>query len=74
MTEGFDMYGGMTRALLGREGAWAFVRDFAACWERPLAPGDGWDEGEIDAAERRLGVRLPRRCGRRTACSGGGTT
>lgn len=59
MTEGFDMYGGMTRALLGREGAWAFVRDFAACWERPLAPGDGWDEGEIDAAERRLGVRLP---------------
>ncbi|MFD5269511.1 SMI1/KNR4 family protein [Streptomyces sp. NPDC058335] len=59
MADGCDMYGGMTRALLGREGAWAFVRDFTACWGRPLAPGDGWDEAEIDAAERRLGVRLP---------------
>ncbi len=26
---------------------------------RPWQPGDGYDEAEIEAAEARLGVRLP---------------
>jgi hypothetical protein len=55
MIFGFD-----TAALLdeGLE-AWAFVRRLVEGWTRPLAPGDGWSEADLDKAEGLLGVRLP---------------
>ena len=49
----------LLRALDDRVAAWAFIRDFAAEWVSPLAADDGCDEAELDAAETRLGVRLP---------------
>ncbi|MEV7025632.1 SMI1/KNR4 family protein [Kitasatospora sp. NPDC093558] len=55
----FDLRAGMAETLRGREGAWAFVRGFAAYWGGPLGPGDGFADAELDAAERRLGLRLP---------------
>lgn len=55
----FDLRAGMAETLRGREGAWVFVRGFAAYWGEPLGPGDGFADAELDAAERRLGLRLP---------------
>ncbi|MEE1783887.1 SMI1/KNR4 family protein [Streptomyces sp. SP17BM10] len=55
----FDLRAGMAETLRGREGAWAFVRGFAAYWGEPLGPGDGFADAELDAAQRRLGLRLP---------------
>jgi hypothetical protein len=55
----FDMRAAMAETLRGREGAWALVRGFAAHWGEPLAAADGYTDAELDAAERRLGVRLP---------------
>ncbi|MFJ6619831.1 SMI1/KNR4 family protein [Kitasatospora sp. NPDC091335] len=49
----------MAESARSRAGAWAFVRGFAAYWGEPLGPGDGFTEAELDAAERRLGLRLP---------------
>jgi hypothetical protein len=43
-----------------RAAAWRFATAFARDWSaRPLAPGDGVDESELQAAEARLGLRLP---------------
>lgn len=43
-----------------RHAAWRFLTAFARDWSRaPLTPGDGVDPGELDAAEQRLGIRLP---------------
>ncbi|MGK5558368.1 hypothetical protein ACSNOI_42885 [Actinomadura kijaniata] len=36
-----------------------FARRFAAEWATPLTEGDGFPAEELDAAEARLGVRLP---------------
>lgn len=55
----FDMRAAMAESLRGRAGAWALVEGFAAHWARPLGPGDGFTEAELDAAEARLGLRLP---------------
>ncbi|HWO62854.1 MAG TPA: SMI1/KNR4 family protein [Umezawaea sp.] len=49
----------LLRALDDRAAAWAFIRDFAAEWVSPLTADDGCDDAELDAAEARLGVRLP---------------
>jgi hypothetical protein len=46
-------------ALTDRAAAWTFIRDFAAEWVSPLTADDGCDATELDAAETRLGVRLP---------------
>jgi hypothetical protein len=45
--------------LADRESAWRFIRDFAAGWLRPIGPADGYSDDDLDAAEARLGVRLP---------------
>lgn len=37
----------------------AAIADFAADWRAPLRAEDGYDAEALDAAERRLGVRLP---------------
>ncbi|WBP90608.1 SMI1/KNR4 family protein [Kitasatospora cathayae] len=55
----FDMPAAMAETLRGREGAWALVRGFAAHWGEPLTPDDGFTDAELDAAEQRLGLRLP---------------
>ena len=55
MIPGFD-----TAAVLDEcPETWAFVHRFVAGWARPLAPGDGWAEADLVAAEQLLGVRLP---------------
>ncbi|MFJ2867595.1 SMI1/KNR4 family protein [Kitasatospora sp. NPDC087314] len=55
----FDLRAAMAESLRGRAGAWALVEGFAALWGEPLRPGDGFTDAELDAAERRLGLRLP---------------
>jgi hypothetical protein len=42
-----------------RQSAWAFITDFAAGWLRPIGAHDGYSDDELDAAEARLGIRLP---------------
>jgi hypothetical protein len=42
-----------------RASAWQFIREFAASWLRPLSPADGVSDADLDAAQARLGVRLP---------------
>lgn len=59
MTETFDIHTRLSRALHDRAEAWRFVADFAAYWQQPLQPGDGWTSVEVETAERRLGVGLP---------------
>ncbi|MFE6054405.1 SMI1/KNR4 family protein [Kitasatospora sp. NPDC056446] len=49
----------MAETLHSRAGAWTLVRGFAAYWGEPLGPADGFSDEELDAAERRLGLRLP---------------
>jgi hypothetical protein len=41
------------------DAAWRFIRGFAAEWATPISESDGFTEAELDAAEKRLGVRLP---------------
>ncbi|MFJ4186549.1 SMI1/KNR4 family protein [Kitasatospora sp. NPDC089509] len=55
----FDLRAAMATALGDRAGAWALVRGFAAYWGEPLGPRDGFTDAELDAAEQRLGLRLP---------------
>ncbi|MFI6154608.1 SMI1/KNR4 family protein [Kitasatospora sp. NPDC051170] len=55
----FDMRAAMAESLRGRSGAWALVEGFAAHWGKPLGPDDGFAGAELDAAEARLGLRLP---------------
>jgi hypothetical protein len=50
---------GMTAARQNRADAWRFLTGFVADWRAPLAPGDGFPAEELDAAEQRLGLRLP---------------
>lgn len=55
----FDIRTAMAESVRSRAGAWALVRGFAAYWGEPLGPDDGFADAELDAAERRLGLRLP---------------
>lgn len=53
------MRAAMAESLRGRAGSWALVSGFAAYWGEPLGPDDGFPDAELDAAEGRLGLRLP---------------
>ncbi|WP_220449462.1 SMI1/KNR4 family protein [Nonomuraea longispora] len=55
----FEVIQEFPAAMADRAGAWNFIRGFAATWRSPLADGDGWSEADLDAAEARLGLRLP---------------
>jgi hypothetical protein len=59
MTQGFDLAASLARGVEGRSGAWSFIQGFAAHWAGALESGDGWAEADLDAAEKRLGLRLP---------------
>lgn len=45
--------------LSTREDRWSLLQDFIAEWHGPLESNDGYSEAEIDAAEQRLGLKLP---------------
>ncbi len=45
--------------LARREDRWSLLKDFIAEWHGPLEDGDGYSKAEIDAAEQRLGLKLP---------------
>jgi hypothetical protein len=55
----FELVRQFPAAMADRAGAWDFIRGFAATWRSPLADGDGWTDADLDAAEVRLGLRLP---------------
>jgi hypothetical protein len=59
MTGSFDIHTRLSGALHDRAEAWRFVADFAAYWQQPLQPGDGWSGAEVETAERHLGLALP---------------
>nr|WP_074995936.1 SMI1/KNR4 family protein [Streptomyces misionensis] len=60
MTQAFDLAASLAEGVEGRSGAWAFIRGFAAHWTGTALGGDaGWTEADLDAAEERLGLRLP---------------
>ena len=42
-----------------RESRWMLVLRFVDFWSRPIAPGDGYSEADIEQCERELGHRLP---------------
>ncbi|MFF9912447.1 SMI1/KNR4 family protein [Streptomyces sp. NPDC013457] len=58
MTHEFDMARSLGAAVQDRRGAWEFIRGFVADWAEGLAD-DGWNETDLAAAEKRLGLRLP---------------
>jgi len=59
MTETFDIHTCLSGALHDRAEAWRFLADFAAYWNQPLQPGDGWSGAEVETAEQHLGLVLP---------------
>jgi hypothetical protein len=59
MSAGFDIGQEVAASLGSRQGAWRFIRRFAESWLTSLSDGDGWVEADLQAAEQRLGVRLP---------------
>ncbi|MEV7416026.1 SMI1/KNR4 family protein [Streptomyces sp. NPDC089919] len=60
MTHEFDLAASLASGVQGRSGAWSFIQGFTAHWVgAALENGDGWTEADLDAAEERLGVRLP---------------
>ncbi|MFJ5233803.1 SMI1/KNR4 family protein [Kitasatospora sp. NPDC088391] len=54
-----DLPRDLPAALTDRAAAWRLVADLAAFWGAPLVPGAGHTDAELDAAEARLGLRLP---------------
>ncbi|WP_093703224.1 SMI1/KNR4 family protein [Streptomyces sp. 2131.1] len=60
MTHEFDLAASLASGVGGRSGAWTFIQGFTAHWVgAALGSDDGWTEADLDAAEERLGVRLP---------------
>ncbi len=45
--------------LANRQDRWSLLKDFVAEWHTPLQEGDGYAAEELDAAEQRLGLKLP---------------
>ncbi len=45
--------------LAERKDRWSLLTDFVAEWHTPLQEGDGYSPKELDAAEQRLGLKLP---------------
>ena len=48
-----------TARLSTRQDRWSLLQDFIAEWHSPLKPNDGYSAAELDAAEQRLGLKLP---------------
>jgi hypothetical protein len=58
MTEAFDLVQELA-AVRTRQDVWGFIKAFTAAWASGLTADDGVGDDELDAAERRLGLRLP---------------
>ncbi|NYH51447.1 hypothetical protein HNR06_001036 [Nocardiopsis arvandica] len=58
-TAPLDFAGALARGLRNRNGAWEFIRAYADRWTDGLDESDGWEEADLDAAENRMGLRLP---------------
>ncbi|MFF0392665.1 SMI1/KNR4 family protein [Kitasatospora sp. NPDC004615] len=54
-----DLARELPAALADRAAAWRLIADLAAFWGAPLIPDSGCTDAELDAAEARLGLRLP---------------
>ncbi|MGW4383423.1 SMI1/KNR4 family protein [Kitasatospora sp. NPDC004531] len=54
-----DLVRDLPAALADRAAAWRLIGDLAAFWGAPLIPDSGSTDAELDAAEARLGLRLP---------------
>ncbi|MEV7122640.1 SMI1/KNR4 family protein [Kitasatospora griseola] len=54
-----DLVRDLPAALADRAAAWRLIADIAAFWGTPLLPGGGCTDAELDAAEARLGLKLP---------------
>ncbi|GLY78826.1 hypothetical protein [Actinoallomurus iriomotensis] len=59
MTKIFDVGRELATGIGDRADAWRFIRGFAAGWQAPLTDDDGCPASDLDAAEARLGLRLP---------------
>ncbi|WP_433227848.1 hypothetical protein [Actinomadura formosensis] len=59
MPDGFDLASEIAAGVQDRHRAWTFIQEFARAWSTPLRDGDGYDGGELDAAEERLGFPFP---------------
>jgi hypothetical protein len=59
MAAGFDVGQEVAASLGDRHGTWRFIRRYAESWLTPLTDNDGWTEADLQAAEQRLGIRLP---------------
>lgn len=59
MAEEFDVARALQGGIPGRERAWAFVREVAAAWAKPLTGSDGPSAEELQQAEAALGCSLP---------------
>jgi hypothetical protein len=59
MSVGFDVGQELAASLGSRQGAWRFIQRYAGSWLTPLTDDDGCAEVDLQAAEQRLGVRLP---------------
>ncbi|OKJ06681.1 SMI1/KNR4 family protein [Kitasatospora sp. CB01950] len=54
-----DLSRDLPAALADRAAAWRLIADIAAFWGAPLTPDGGWSDVRLDAAEARLGLKLP---------------
>lgn len=59
MSHTFDLAAGLAAGLQDRHRAWKFIQDFAQAWLTPLRDEDGYSGEELNAAEERLGFKLP---------------
>ena len=55
----FAVAGEAAKVGRDRSAAWRFIEGFAAAWAEPIEAWDGWNHADLNAAEDRLGVRLP---------------
>ncbi|MCJ0872677.1 SMI1/KNR4 family protein [Streptomyces sp. AP-93] len=59
MTGVFDVAEALDGGISDRDGAWAFIRGFAAAWAEPLTENDGTPAAQLARAEASLGCFLP---------------
>ncbi|WP_203881723.1 SMI1/KNR4 family protein [Planotetraspora kaengkrachanensis] len=59
MPNRFDLHSELAAGVQDKDSAWTFIRRFAEAWMTPLGDGDGYSEEELNAAEDRLGLKLP---------------
>lgn len=59
MSSTFDLAAELATGVQDRHRAWKFIQDFAQAWLTPLRDEDGYSGGELNAAEERLGFKLP---------------